>query len=152
MLIFAYKAFFYVEFSTQMDSEKLEQYRGVSSTMGGCYSMLIFLANAAFISWVVWNQKKKKNANEQSFPFIDDMQNINIILLLLIPFLFDNASFSRLLKDVLIMNYAFLATQLRRKDYYLFYMYALFFLVQYVLGNQSRSQIFEAAFVFNSLL
>ena len=151
-LIFVFKAFFYGEFSVRMESDKLENYQEASSLLGGYFSSLIFLMNAAFISWVVWLKKKRSIIKAIPFPSAENVRSINLLLLLLIPFLFDAAGFSRLLKDVLIVNYSFLAFQLKKNERYLLYIYVLFFFWYYILGDSSRVEIFNAAFIYNTLL
>lgn len=151
VVVFLLKASIFGFFSTTLDTEKVTIYEGLSSLQGGLFSSFIFCANAIFIVWV-YNKYCKKNriGIAGSFPEILTVKNINLLLLILIPFLFDNASFSRLLKDVLIVNYAFLAINLKGKEKMFMYGYALFYLVYYVSFGERGLLVFNTVFKYNN--
>lgn len=148
--VFLLKASIFGFFTTSLDTEKVARYEGLSSLTGGLFNAFIFCANAFFIAWVN-SRHKGKNEKILSFPDGLILNNCNLLLLVVIPFLFDNGSYSRLLKDVLIANYAFLSIRLRGKERILMLGYVLVFLVYFVFMDENRNQIFDAVFKYNNL-
>lgn len=146
---FMLKATIFGFFTNTIDSHKVERYEGLSSLLGGAFNTFIFCANALFIIWA-YNKRFRNMGDMDLFPDGLTLKNSNLMLLIVIPFLFDNGSYSRLLKDILIANYAYLSVGLRGKEKLLLFGYVIVFLIYYVFLDENRNQIFDAVFKYNN--
>ena len=145
------KTYVFDYFTTSLETERYENYRGVSSLSGGLLNTIIFCANAFFLLWISNKGKKGNNQLMGLFPDATTMINVNLLLLVLIPFLFESGNFTRLLKDILIANYAFLAIHFHGKKRTLLLVgYALVFMFYYIIFDASRTTIFQSVFSCNS--
>lgn len=145
---FLMKATIFGFFTNTLDSDKVGRYEGLSSILGGVANTVVFCTSASVIMWAYKKQIKRKSLSSFLYDGLA-LKNSNLLLLVVIPFLFDNGSYSRLLKDVLIANYAYLSFVLRGKEKFILYGYVLFFLLYYVFLDENRLMIFDAVFKYN---
>lgn len=109
ILIAIIKVSIYNAFQTQFDTDKLGIY-DKPSIIGALFLAFLVIMNAIVV-WRIYMQRKKTIGSDLSHLFQDSIiwPNISLLLLLLIPLFFDNATFTRLFRNMIFLNFIYIA-------------------------------------------
>lgn len=156
-LIFALKNTIVSFFGSQF--EKILQYEDLVSIQGFIAYAFIQVVNLLFINFV--NKKFKIIPAEGSAKYFFTVSslivNINWLLLFLIPFYMDSVNFSRLFRNVAILNFIWIANHYARESHsqfifrLMFLCYGLFFLLVYMVIGGYYEKVILPVFQNNLL-
>lgn len=147
------KLFFTISFET----EKLDN-SSTTSIAGAIFNVLIVIANIAII-WYVSKHNKEDLSNKKflwmSFCTEKTWLYCNCLFVLIIPFLFDFANYSRIYRNMVFLNMIFIANSYylkRSTKVVIMTSYYLFFIVFNYFTGSYYQEVFFPVFHYNSIL
>lgn len=127
-----------------------------SSIFGTLLNIIIIMLNAYLIYYAYKKNKRKRNqGNKDKLQRLDEIWvNVNMLLLFIIPLIIDSSNFSRLLRNIVVLNMLYLydsrINKMRKNAIVI--LYILYFLFINYLGGEKFRLLVEPIFSFNSLL
>lgn len=152
----AIKGYFLIQFDTQK-LENLTQ----TSLLGAIAGSLVVILNYLLIWYVHKNYKKWKPApvkmSQKALAFCSENTWIycNMLVLLVIPFLFDNGNYSRIYRNIAVLNMIFMYNAYylnKQKRYILMLCYYSYFVITTYLMGSYFSDIFAPVFYNNAFI
>lgn len=145
-------------FSIRLDTQKLENLTQ-TTMLGAIAGSLVVIINFLLIRYVHkgYNYKKPIPAKmpQRALAFCTDNTWLycNMLLLLIIPFLFDNGNYSRIYRNIVVLNMIFIYNAYylnKQKRYVLMLCYYAYFVFTTYLQGSYFSDIFAPVFYNNS--
>lgn len=157
ILVYMLKEFFKNYFSVQLNTDKLEGF-SQTSLLGALFGALIVVLNFLLILFVYKNKRQNSNALQTrgvltSFNTEKTWLFCNALLILIIPFLFDNANYARIYRNIAVLNMIFINNVSLKNNVQgqlIMVLYYGYFIYSSYLSNTYFDEIVAPIFTYNS--
>lgn len=157
IIIYFVKEIIKLYFAQMLETDKLELFEK-PSTLGAFFGAFVVLITVVII-WYVYSRQKGNHYTgyKLSYKFCSEKTWVycNMMLIILIPFLFDNANYSRIYRNIAVLNMIFIYNAYYiNKNLKLLLMsgyYAYFIFSSYLAGSYIKEVLYPV-FTYNSIL
>lgn len=143
-------------FTIRFETNKLETL--VQTSMSGFIFNAFIIVASTLLIWHIYNEKKNLISSNKLWVRIcyeNTWLLCNLAFLIIIPFMLDNGNYSRIFRNMAIMNVIFIANSYYlKKESKILYIsaYYLYFVVFNYLWSNYFNEIFYPIFAYNSFL
>lgn len=154
VVLFLVKEFLTTYFQLSFETDKLDAF-DKPTLAGALFGSFVVILNAVVINLISkkFNGVSEKQDNPYGLDYL--MPRISLLVLLIIPFLFDNGNYSRIYRNLLVLNLIYFSNALylrRQTRYLLIVVYVAFFAYGSLFAGTYFDQVVKPIFTYNSFL